>query len=397
MGQAAPPVHSKPYEHLPNIGSSTVVGGREAPHGAACERRAQPELDGWHAVDGHQRRNPGWATRRGGNDRVGVGLAVLGATPDERRLGDRIRHCGERLVFRAPNCECDPHARPTLVGANLCTHRLCHHCARLRSRKLGAQVRQKVAALRESGVRRFALLTLTYQDTPNLDGAVERCWRDYRRLRERRLWEPVLGSVATIEIKRGERSGLWHPHLHVLVARPSCKCLKGRRIDDGGPICVHGRSWCPHALNQCCVSDTWREITGGSYVIDIRAVQVDLDPDMASAVREVVKYCTKLTEVDVEEQEDGVSDVLLLHRAIRGRRLLSTTGVFRGLTEPTTADELLEEPESRPCPICGTAWETVVAEWVAELDRYDVRWLPPWDPDTRQHRTRMRVEGERAR
>jgi hypothetical protein len=29
----------------------------------------------------------------------------------------------------------------------------------------------------------------TYRDTESLDGAVDRCWRDFRKLRERRLWE----------------------------------------------------------------------------------------------------------------------------------------------------------------------------------------------------------------
>ncbi len=77
-----------------------------------------------------------WAGRRATAATGGSGeeLEVDAATADERRIGHRIRHCGERLVFRAPNCECDPCARPSLVGANLCTHRMCNHCSRLRSR-----------------------------------------------------------------------------------------------------------------------------------------------------------------------------------------------------------------------------------------------------------------------
>jgi hypothetical protein len=102
--------------------------------------------------------------------------------------------------------------------------------------------------------------------------------------------------VATIEIKRGKRSGLWHPHLHVLVARPSCVCLRGRHPYDGGPLCIHGRICCPHALNQCCLAHAWRQITGDSYVVDIRAVRADSEGDMGGAIREVVKYCTKLTD-----------------------------------------------------------------------------------------------------
>jgi hypothetical protein len=161
-----------------------------------------------------------------------------------------------------------------------------------------------------------------------------------------------------MEIKRGEGSGKWRPHLHVLVARPSCRCLRGRRLGDGGPTCKHGGLWCPYALNQCCLSEAWQEITGDSFVVDIRAVHADEDGSMQGAVREVVKYCTKLTEVSSKEREDGLSDVLELHRAIRRRRLLMTAAVFRGLVEPITAEELLDQAESKPCPICGMPWDT---------------------------------------
>ena len=100
---------------------------------------------------------------------------------------------------------------------------------------------------------------------------------------------------------------------------------------------------------------------------------------MGGAIREVVKYCTKLTEVDPAVREDGLTDVLELHRAIRKRRLLITTGVFRGLKEAETAEELLDDPDSRPCVFCGTPWETVAAIWEERLDRYVVRAIPRWE------------------
>jgi hypothetical protein len=127
------------------------------------------------------------------------------------------------------------------------------------------------------------------------------------------------------------------------------------------------------------VVEAWREITGDSYVIDIRAVRADSEGDMGGAIREVVKYCTKLTEVDPAVREDGMTDVLELHRAIRKRRLLITTGVFRGLKEAETAEELVEDPDSRPCVFCGTPWTAVAAIWDGRLDRYVVRAIPTWE------------------
>jgi replication protein len=370
------PVHWRPYEQ--RAITRSLQAPEVADHDAdqldhdAPVRRAGAEVRGWPEVAGHQRRNRGWQGRHRGSVEVGRGLRVREATKEERRLGERIAHCGEHLIFRAPSCECDPHARPVLVGADLCTHRLCHHCARLRSRKLGARVREMVDQLRGKGITRYALLTLTYRDSEVLEGSVSRCWRDFRKLRQRKLWDQVLGCVATMEIKRGKRSKLWHPHLHILIARQSCMCLRDRRLGDSGTTCEHGRLGCPHALNQCCISQAWREVTGDSYVVDVRAVHADHDGSMAGAVREVVKYCTKLTEVSSKERDDGESDVLELHRAIRGRRLLTTTGVFRGLAEPATGDELIDDPESKPCSVCGTPWETVTAIWDQGIGRYRI-------------------------
>jgi Replication protein len=368
------PVHWIPNEQRAITPPTPTTGAPAACEpGSVSERRAAAEVYGWPEVAGHQRRNRGWEGRRRGSREVGEGFQVEAATEEERRIGRRIGHCGERLIFRAPACECDPYARPLLVGADLCTHRMCHHCAKLRSRKLAGRVHEMVGKLREKDIRRYALLTLTFRDTEVLDGAVDRCWADFRKLRQRKLWGSVRGCLGTMEIERGKCSGQWHPHLHVLVARSSCRCLRGRRPGDGGPTCAHGKPWCPHALNQCCLSEAWQEITGDSFVVDIRAVHADEDGGMRGAVREVVKYCTKLTEVSARKRGDGLSDVLELHRAIRKRRLLMTAGVFRGLVEPITAEELLDQAESKPCPLCGTPWETVVAVWDETCGHYAMR------------------------
>jgi hypothetical protein len=99
--------------------------------------------------------------------------------------------------------------------------------------------------------------------------------------------------------------------------------------------------------------------------------------------------------VSSRECKDGQSDVLELHRAIRGRRLLTTTGIVRGLVEPATEAELLDDPESRPCPVCGLPWATVTAIWVEATGRYVVRLAPLWErghPSEDQERPRLAGE-----
>jgi hypothetical protein len=88
-------VHWIPYEYqktaIPGASTDVHAGCEKAP----SQRRAGAEVDGWRAVDGHQRHNPGWAVRHHRNAKLGGGLEVEGATRDERRIAHRIRHCGE--------------------------------------------------------------------------------------------------------------------------------------------------------------------------------------------------------------------------------------------------------------------------------------------------------------
>jgi hypothetical protein len=98
--------------------SLPAMGGPAAcKPGSPSERRATAEVRGWPEVGGLQQRNRGWERRRKGSRQVADGLQLEEATEEERRIARRIAYCGEKLIFRSPNCECDPTARPLLVGA----------------------------------------------------------------------------------------------------------------------------------------------------------------------------------------------------------------------------------------------------------------------------------------
>ena len=53
------------------------------------------------------------------------------------------------------------------------------------------------------------------------------------------------GGVMSIEVKRGRNSGLWHPHVHMI--------------------------WlCNQAPSASQLSKEWLELTGDSYIVDVR-------------------------------------------------------------------------------------------------------------------------------
>jgi len=298
----------------------------------------------------------GW-TRRWGRKRQTAEAFQGSEEGHERHIGYQMAGCGSRLLFRVNECGHGESVR--LVGANLCRHRLCPHCAKRRSIKLGARCKQRVEDLAGHGVRRYALLTLTLRDGEKFDQrTVTRLWAAFRQLRRRDLWNGgrVLGVYAGIEVKRSARLGGWHPHIHALVARPACPCRRFGQPIETVETCAHGTPSCAHSLNHCCIAAAWFEITGDSYVVDIRAVRYgDGAVGVGGAVAEVTKYVTKLTEIEL-------TDVLTVHRGIRGRHLLLTTGVFRGIKEPKNLRDLLDGDEQR-CAHCGSPAVLVVARW----------------------------------
>ena len=115
----------------------------------------------------------------------------------------------------------------------------------------------------------------------------------------------VEGAVWSYEIKRGSGSGVWHPHLH-MIALAECEPSAER------------------------LSREWHEITGDSFIVDVRPISQD---DPVSGFIEVFKYAVKFSD-----QEPA--DTVHAWETLRGKRLLASAGCFRGVEVP---DELTDD------------------------------------------------------
>jgi plasmid rolling circle replication initiator protein Rep len=71
----------------------------------------------------------------------------------------------------------------------------------------------------------------------------------------------VVGAVWSYEVKRGQNSGEWHPHLHMIA------------LAEQQP-------------SQERLSREWHQITGDSFVVDVRPIV----GDPAEGFLEVFKY-----------------------------------------------------------------------------------------------------------
>lgn len=179
------------------------------------------------------------------------------------------------------------------LGGSSCRDRFCVPCASDRSRVLATNI---ITAL-DGQAARFLTLTLRTNDGP-LSTQIDRLFSCFAALRQRDLWKHrVDGGCAFIEVKWSPNTSAWNVHVHCLVQ---------------GLF-----------LPQRELSRAWFEITGDSYILDIRAIK---DPNLIA--RYVAKYVSKPLNGTFVNRPVQLDDLV---KAMRGRRLCFTFGTWRGI------------------------------------------------------------------
>lgn len=240
-------------------------------------------------------RHSGWA---GDRRRIAAALRrVFPGKPLIRRFND----CGSRVIVCRDKADPD---RYVPVG-NYCRNRWCVPCGNARS----AQLARLWKPLLEQQTLRFITLTLR-RDGTGLKARLDRLYACFRRLRATDLWRSkVDGAVGFLEVKRSSRSEQWHPHFHVIAS--------GRYI--------------PHEM----LKRAWHEITGDSYIVDIRPVR-----DRDEARRYVMKYATKPGHKTFVHHPTLLDEAI---SALHGRRLMIRYGTFREFDlRDSTADAVYQ-------------------------------------------------------
>lgn len=239
-------------------------------------------------------------------DYIGADPACV---PDSKRVEQRLRTCGDYLVFRHYFTV----DKVRLHGASLCTFSLlCPLCAIRRGAKaLKAYLDRFEAIAASRPLLRPFLVTLTVKDGPDLSERFKHlrdCQRELwmRRARGRgSVLDCVEGAVWSYEVKRGAGSGMWHPHLHMIALAKEA----------------------PSAFD---LAQEWKEITGDSHVVDVRPIE---QADPVSGFLEVFKYAVKFSD-------QTPADTVHCFRTLSRKRLIGSAGCFRGVAVP---EELLDD------------------------------------------------------
>ena len=112
-----------------------------------------------------------------------------------------------------------------------------------------------------------------------------------------------MGAVYTLELTN--KGNGWHPHCHMIALASS-------------------------QPSQSDLSAEWHKITGDSMIVDCRPIT----GDPSEGFMEVFKYAVKFSDLTLEDNWHAA-------RILKGKRLLNSLGLFRGVEIP---DSLLDEP-----------------------------------------------------
>lgn len=236
-------------------------------------------------------------------------------------LHGRQVECGNYLLFR--NYYLKGVVR--LVKAFFCkNHHLCPLCGVRRAGRLLRLYEGHLKLLLSqtwSHEVHLSLVTLTVKNGDDLSERFAHLVRSISllglnrrvskvRKKKKREWDKLLGAVWSYEVTKKDKG--WHPHAHFLVMSSAL------------------------LIQQNLVED-WRRITKDSFIVDVRPI---LHPD--NPIRdllEVFKYTMKFSEL-------SLADNFLAYKVLKGRRLICSSGIFRGVQEPECLldEEIKDQP-----------------------------------------------------
>lgn len=118
--------------------------------------------------------------------------------------------------------ECNSCGKNHYVGHNRCKSRWCVSCNRVKSLAWLARLIPVLQDWIEQKKYVF-MLNFTIKDLPDLSKGIDIINDAFRNMtngdkNNRQKWKDRFpGMIRSLEVKIGEGSGLWHPHLHCIV------------------------------------------------------------------------------------------------------------------------------------------------------------------------------------
>jgi len=246
-----------------------------------------------------------------------------------------------------------------------CKNKLCPICNWRRSMKYAWQTEQIVneAIIREPKGR-FLFLTLTIKNVEgqDLEETMKGLTKAFDRLfRRAKVKKNLLGYLRSLEITLNEETGLYHPHLHILLFVTSTYFKNSDSY-------IPQKEW----------SEMWQQSAKLDYlpIVDVRAVKPkrnskNQEIGLKKAILETAKYPTKPINFDRENLE--VIDNLA--KALYRKRQIGYGGIFKDIRKELFLDDvengdLVHASEDEKVSSAG---QEIVAIWNWERLNYFIK------------------------
>lgn len=285
------------------------------------------------------------------------------------KSAQKLQGCGNFLLFK--NYYTIDQTK--LAKFHVCNqHLLCPFCAGIRASKAIQKYSERVdEVLKQKRKLKVALLTLTVKNGHDLQERSSHLITSLRTLIKRRQdykkkgrgfneFCKIDGAMYSYENTYNDQTGEWHPHVHMLVL-----------LND----------W----IDQEQLSETWHEITGDSFVVDVRRVKKSKEFGYAKAAAEVCKYALKFGDLTVEKTWEAF-------KILKGKRLSGAFGSLYGVKIPENlADEM---PDDQDLPYLEMLYKFVFGKH-SYYDLVMTRHVEPYSKDNDDEELR-RGEGGRS-
>jgi hypothetical protein len=236
------------------------------------------------------------------------------------KLSRELTGCGHFLLFHHYYTI----DKVRLHAAKFCRrHLLCPLCAIRRGAKQVQAYLSRLEVIRaQHPDLQLSLVTLTVKNQDDLVERHRHISQAFRRMQHARRaylqgrgpyveMAKALGAVGSYEAKIGKGSGLWHPHIHMVVLHREPLDVMRLRSD-------------------------WLKYSADSFMVDVTPFY-SVDP--VEGFLEVFKYGLKFSDMPLDKNWSA-------YKALRGKRLIFSFGLFRGVEVPEdmTDDDLEDLP-----------------------------------------------------
>lgn len=311
-----------------------------------------------------------WATKKAQSEAVSLACGLFG----NEKYAAKIADCGSYLKFAA--CSSHDCGYKKLLEAYFCHFPFCPMCQWRRSRLMFHQLSKlihKQAERYSSDVPLLLTLTVPNASGDELPELVDRMFKGFSKLFKRRMVDRMSRSwFRTLEVTYNAARDDYHPHFHVLLMVPMNYFVTNRNLY------ITRDEWLR----------LWQEVMGMPEItqVDIRRVKAKSKRSATNvATAEVAKYATKpgdyVKPVGKNEYLAKPEVIQVLHRALKGRRLVAFGGLFYQLRKELKLEDIekadlvkvTDEPTLCQCKLCQSElfeevyrWHVGVRDYVAE-------------------------------